>query len=80
MRGHAAVVDGHLVELAPGPLAVLRELARQPGRVIAGPDLGTARPGGDGHELDSTVSRLRAALGVPLVETVGERGYRLDAR
>ncbi|MDK3258030.1 uroporphyrinogen-III synthase [Blastococcus capsensis] len=77
VRGHAAVVDGRLVELAPGPLAVLRELARQPGRLVAGPDLITAVPGGDAPGLETAVSRLQAALGAPLVETVGERGYRL---
>ena len=31
VRGHAAVVDGRVVELAPGPMAVLRALACTPG-------------------------------------------------
>ena len=40
-----AVLDGRMVELPPGPMAVLRELARRPGHVVpaAGPDLFTAR-------------------------------------
>ena len=31
VRGHGAVIDGRLVELAPGPMAVLRALACTPG-------------------------------------------------
>ncbi|WP_236832246.1 uroporphyrinogen-III synthase [Blastococcus sp. KM273128] len=78
VRGHAAVVDGRLVELPPGPLAVLRELARRPGHVVARADLVAALPGGgDGHAVEMAVTRLRAALGAPLVETVVKRGYRL---
>ncbi|RZU31564.1 uroporphyrinogen-III synthase [Blastococcus saxobsidens] len=78
VRGHAAVVDGRLVELAPGALAVLRELARRPGHVVARPDLVAGLPGGgDEHAVEMAVTRLRAALGAPLVETVVKRGYRL---
>ncbi|TYP84643.1 uroporphyrinogen-III synthase [Blastococcus xanthinilyticus] len=78
VRGHAAVVDGELVELAPGSLAVLRELARRPGHVVPRPELVAALPGGgDGHAVEMAVTRLRAALGAPLVETVVKRGYRL---
>ncbi|WP_232797135.1 uroporphyrinogen-III synthase [Blastococcus atacamensis] len=78
VRGHAAVVDDRLVELPPGSLAVLRELARRPGHVVGRPDLVAALPGGgDGHAVEMAVTRLRAALGVPLVETVVKRGYRL---
>jgi uroporphyrinogen-III synthase len=78
VRGYAAVVDGRLVELAPGSLAVLRELARQPGRVVPRPELVACLPGGgDAHALEMAVTRLRAALPAPLVETVVKRGYRL---
>ena len=78
VRGYAVVVDGQLVELAPGPLAVLRELARRPGHVVARPELVGCLPGGgDGHAVEMAVTRLRAALGAPLVETVVKRGYRL---
>jgi uroporphyrinogen-III synthase len=78
VRGHAAVVDGRLVELAPGPITVLRELARCPGHVVGRPELIASLPGGgDSHAVEMAVTRLRAALGVPLVETVVKRGYRL---
>jgi uroporphyrinogen-III synthase len=79
VRGFAAVLDGRVVELAPGPLAVLRELARRPGHVVPRPDLIASLPGGgDGHAVEMAVTRLRAALGAPVVETVVERGYRLQ--
>ena len=78
VRGHAAVVDGRVIELAPGPMTVLRELAGRPGRVVPRPDLVASLPGGgDSHAVEMAVTRLRAALGVPLVETVVKRGYRL---
>jgi uroporphyrinogen-III synthase len=78
VRGHAAVVDGRLVELAPGPMTVLRELSRCPGHVVGRPELIASLPGGgDSHAVEMAVTRLRAALGAPLVETVVRRGYRL---
>jgi uroporphyrinogen-III synthase len=80
VRGYAAVVDGRVVELAPGPMAVLRELARRPGHVVPRSDLIASLPGGgDGHAVEMAVTRLRAALGAPVVETVVKRGYRLRA-
>jgi uroporphyrinogen-III synthase len=78
VRGHAALLDGRPVELAPGPMAVLRALAARPGTVVPKTDLGTGLPGGgDGHAVEMAVTRLRAALGPGLVETVVKRGYRL---
>jgi uroporphyrinogen-III synthase len=78
LRGYGAVVDGELVELPPGPMAVLRELARRPGAVVPRADLLGSLPGpGDGHAVEMAVTRLRAALGAPLIETVVKRGYRL---
>jgi uroporphyrinogen-III synthase len=78
VRGFAVVLDGRLVELAPGPMAVLRELARCPGHVVPRSELIAALPGaGDGHAVEMAVTRLRAALGAPVVETVVKRGYRL---
>ena len=78
MRGHAVVLDGRLVELPPGPMAVLRALARRPGVVVSRPDLlGELSGGGDAHAVEMAVTRLRAALGAPVVETVVKRGYRL---
>jgi uroporphyrinogen-III synthase len=78
VRGHAALLDGRVIELAPGPMVVLRELARRPGHVVARADLiGSLPGGGDGHAVEMAVTRLRAALGAPVVETVVKRGYRL---
>ncbi|WP_138731736.1 uroporphyrinogen-III synthase [Modestobacter excelsi] len=80
VRGHAAVLDGRLVELPPGPMAVLRALARRPGVVVSRPDLlAELSGGGDAHAVEMAVTRLRAALGAPVVETVVKRGYRLAA-
>jgi uroporphyrinogen-III synthase len=80
VRGSAAVRDGRLVELPPGPLAVLRALAAHPGTVLSRADLVAVLPGGgDAHAVEMAVTRLRAALGAPLVQTVVERGYRLAA-
>jgi uroporphyrinogen-III synthase len=77
VRGHAAVVDGRLVELPPGPMAVLRALAARPGAVVTGADLVRVVPGGgDGQAVQAAVTRLRAALGPGLVQAV-EGGSRL---
>ncbi|MBM7804582.1 uroporphyrinogen-III synthase [Geodermatophilus bullaregiensis] len=78
VRGYAAVLDGRLVELPPGSMAVLRALAARPGTVVAKADLVHGLPGGgDGHAVEMAVTRLRAALGPGVVETVVKRGYRL---
>jgi uroporphyrinogen-III synthase len=78
VRGHAAVLDGRLVELAPGPMAVLRALARRPGVVVSRADLlSELSGGGDVHAVEMAVTRLRAALAAPVVQTVVKRGYRL---
>jgi uroporphyrinogen-III synthase len=78
VRGYAAVLDGRLVEPAPGPMAVLRALARRPGAVVSRADLiRELSGGGDAHAVEMAVTRLRAALGAPVVETVVKRGYRL---
>jgi uroporphyrinogen-III synthase len=78
VRGHAVVLDGRMVELPPGSMAVLRALARRPGVVVSRPELLTELSGGgDAHAVEMAVTRLRAALGAPVVETVVKRGYRL---
>ncbi|GIF72907.1 uroporphyrinogen-III synthase [Asanoa siamensis] len=79
LRGHAAVVDGALRPLAPGPMAVLRALAAEPGRVFSRTALLRALPrGADEHAVEMAVARLRAGLGIPrVVQTVVKRGYRL---
>jgi uroporphyrinogen-III synthase len=81
VRGFAAVVDGRLVELPPVPMTVLTELACRAGHVVSPAELVASLPGGgDGHAVEMAVTRLRAALGAPLIETVPERGYRLAVR
>ncbi len=79
LRGHAAVVDGALRPLAPGPMAVLRALAASPGRVLSRTALLRALPrGADEHAVEMAVARLRAALGgTAYIQTVVKRGYRL---
>ena len=66
--------------LPPAPLAVLRALAGQPGRVLSRPQLCTSLPrdGSDAHAVEMAVTRLRGLLGNPrIVQTVVKRGYRL---
>ncbi|MDZ5446267.1 uroporphyrinogen-III synthase [Micromonospora sp. 4G57] len=79
LRGHAAVVDGELRPLAPAPMAVLRALARNPGRVLPRTALLRTLPrGADEHAVEMAVARLRAGLRAPrVVQTVVKRGYRL---
>jgi uroporphyrinogen-III synthase len=80
VRGHAVVLDGVLRPLPPGPMSVLRQLARQPGRVVSRADLLAMLPGdsSDEHAVETTVGRLRTMLGdARIVRTVVKRGYRL---
>ncbi|GAA2600147.1 uroporphyrinogen-III synthase [Streptomyces axinellae] len=80
VRGTAAVLDGELRPVSPGPMAVLRALARRPGQVLSTADLLPALPGGgkDEHAVESAVGRLRTALGAAaVVQTVVKRGYRI---
>ena len=85
IRGHA-VVDGTLVPVQVGPLAVLRALATHPGRVLSAAEIRAHLPGPshvDDHAIEMAVSRLRGSLGhsglrgPDLVQTVMKRGYRL---
>ncbi|MGX4691901.1 uroporphyrinogen-III synthase [Streptomyces sp. JNUCC 63] len=80
IRGHAVLVDEELRLVPPAGMALLRALARRPGRVVTRADLLRALPGtGRGeHAVETAVTRLRTALGTPeLIQTVVERGYRL---
>ncbi|AEA23343.1 Uroporphyrinogen III synthase HEM4 [Pseudonocardia dioxanivorans CB1190] len=80
LRGHAVLVDGALRPVPPTGMALLRVLARRPGRVVARAELLRALPGGgdDEHAVETAVARLRSAVGEPkLVQTVVKRGYRL---
>ncbi len=81
LRGHAVLVDGRLRTVPPAGMALLRALARRPGRVMARAELLGALPGGSGdeHAVETAMARLRTALGDPkLVQTVVKRGYRLS--
>jgi uroporphyrinogen-III synthase len=79
LRGCAAIVDGVLRPLAPAPMAVLRALADQPGRVLSRAALQRVLPrGADEHAVEMAVARLRAGLGrAGYIQTVVKRGYRL---
>ena len=80
VRGSAVIVDGRLRPVPPGPMAVLRALARRPGWVVTRADLLAELPGGgaDEHAVEAAVARLRSGLGSPgIVQTVVKRGYRL---
>ena len=81
VRGQAVVVDGELIPVQPGPIAVLRALARHPGRVLSCAEIRRATPnwaGVDDHAIEMAVSRLRRSLHESdLIQTVMKRGYRL---
>ncbi|MGX7825109.1 uroporphyrinogen-III synthase [Actinokineospora sp. 24-640] len=85
LRGQAVLVDGELRPVAPAPMALLRALAANPGKVMSRPALAGVlrRHSGrestvDEHAVETAVGRLRAALGVTgVVQTVVKRGYRL---
>jgi uroporphyrinogen-III synthase len=80
VRGHAVLLDGRLMPLPPAPMAVLRALATQPGRVVSRQELLGCLPAEDPdeHAVEMAVNRLRGALGdARLVQTVVKRGYRL---
>jgi uroporphyrinogen-III synthase len=81
VRGQALVLDGELVPISGGPLAVLRALARDPGRVLTAAEIRRHEPSWaevDDHAVEMAVSRLRRALnGTELVQTIVNRGYRL---
>jgi uroporphyrinogen-III synthase len=80
VRGSAVIVDGRLRPVPPGPMAVLRALARRPGWVVPRASLLAELPGGgdDEHAVEAAIARLRSSLGAPrVVQTVVKRGYRL---
>jgi DNA-binding response OmpR family regulator len=87
VRGQALVIDGTVVPIQPGPIAVLRALARRPGWVLSSADIRGAVPSWesvDDHAIEMAISRLRRSLagtrldGVDLIQTVMRRGYRLS--
>jgi uroporphyrinogen-III synthase len=86
LRGQGLLLAGRLVPMQPGPVAVLRALARRPGVVFSAAEIRAVVPGWstvDDHAIEVAVSRLRRSLdgteldGNALVQTVMRRGYRL---
>jgi sirohydrochlorin ferrochelatase len=63
-------LDGLAVRLTPAPYAVLRALARQPGRILSRRELLSELPSGyaaSEHAVEAAVARLRTAVGADLV-------------
>jgi uroporphyrinogen-III synthase len=80
VRGHAVLIDSHLVPLTSASMIRLRELSSKPGHVVSRTRLLAITPGeaGGGHAIEVAIGRLRAALGDPrIIQTVLKRGYRL---
>ena len=80
INGERVWVDGSEARVSPAPLAVLRALAAQPGRVVPRRELMDHLPSGfagSEHAVEAAVARLRSAIGSLLVQTVVKRGYRL---
>lgn len=88
IRSQAMVIGHQVIPVQPGPISVLRALARRPGRVLSPAEIRAAAPSWadvDDHAVEMAVSRLRRAFdhtpldGVDLIQTVMKRGYRLGA-
>ncbi|HET6153503.1 MAG TPA: uroporphyrinogen-III synthase [Marmoricola sp.] len=80
VRASAATLDHAVLPLSPNGLAILRQLARNPGEVVSRDRLLAALPGesADPHTAEVAVARLREALAPhALVRTVIKRGYVL---
>lgn len=80
LRGQGVLLENCYIPVQPTPMAVLRILASEPGRVRTRLELAEAVQGEEfgSHALDMTVARLRSTLGDPrIVQTVVKRGYRL---
>lgn len=79
IRGGRVLVDGVARPVAPSGVAALQALAQQNGGVVTRERLAqTLRSNGSAHAIESTVLRLRNALGDKrIVVTVIKRGYRL---
>jgi uroporphyrinogen-III synthase len=80
VRATAASLDHVVLQLSPGGLAILRELAREPGRVRSRESLLAVMPGesGDPHAAEVAVARLRDVVGKDVIRTVVKRGYALS--
>lgn len=81
IRACDATLDHQPLWLSPNGLAVLRRLAREPGRVVSREALLHALPGdsSDPHAAEVAVARLREAVAPRhLVRTIIKRGYVLE--
>lgn len=83
VRGQAVMFDKELIPVPPGPMAVLRALARRPGQVLSVANIRRAAANwasADDHAIEMAVSRLRRSLHqTDMIQTVMKRGYRLVA-
>lgn len=79
VRATNATIDHEMLPLSSGALAILTELAREPGRVRSREQLLDVMPGvsGDPHAAEVAVARLRDVIGRDIVRTVVKRGYAL---
>lgn len=81
IRASEATLDHRPLSLSPNGLAVLRRLAREPGRVVSREALLHALPGesNDPHAAEVAVARLRESIAPhQLVRTIIKRGYVLQ--
>ena len=82
VRGQAVILGDQLVAIQPGPIGVLRALARHPGHVLSIADIRRETPSFaqiDDHAIEMAVSRLRRSLAdTDMIQTVVKRGYRLS--
>lgn len=80
VRATAASLDHVVLQLSPGALSILRELAREPGRVKSREQLLAVMPGDsdDPHAAEVAVARLRDVVGKDVIRTVVKRGYALQ--
>lgn len=81
LRRDGFVADGVFVPVRETPMAILHELAAQPGELVTRQRLIALLPDAtNDNALETSVARLRARLpSKDLVETVVKRGYRLAA-
>ncbi len=79
LRGQAAVVDGTLRPVSRPGMALLRALARRPGRIVSRGELVGVLPGApDESTLERAMTGLATALGAAkLIQPVMTSGYRL---
>ena len=76
LRGHAVLIDGTLRDVPRSAMALLRALARRPGRVVARAALAELLP--QSVAVEKAMTELIEALADPkLIQPVVKSGYRL---